>query len=60
MEWSKKSEHVYNKFIPLKKEALSKYCKIKNFKSLWLDFSYDNKFRKIYKQVLKNYRGVEQ
>jgi len=53
MEWSKKSNHIYNKFIPYKKKSLKKYCEKKWYKMIWLDYSYDKRLRKIYKQVLK-------
>lgn len=51
MKWSKTSQHSYNRTIPLKKEALDKFCKDKGYEMIWLDFDYDKKLRQIYKQI---------
>lgn len=53
MEWSKNSVHKYNKFIPEKKRSLQLYCQKYWYIMIWLDFSYDNKLRKIYHYILK-------
>jgi len=53
MKWYSNSEHNYYKSIPYKKKALQKYCNDHNYKMIWLDYDYDSKLRKIYRQVLK-------
>lgn len=57
MKWSN-SEHTYYKTLLAKKEALSNYCKEKEFEMIWLDFDYDKKLKEIYKQFL-HIKGVE-
>jgi len=54
MTWSKTSKHDYNRTIPLKKEALEKFCKNKNYEMLWLDYDYDKELRRIYNRVKRN------
>jgi hypothetical protein len=54
MKWYSNINHKYNNNIPYKKIALQKYCNSKNYKMIWLDFEYDEKFKKIYKNVLYN------
>ncbi len=53
MKWIGTSNHTYNRTIPLKKEALRKFCENKNYEMIWLDFDYDDKFKLIYKNLLK-------
>lgn len=53
MKWSSTSIHPYNFTIPCKKEALAKFCEEKGYQMIWLDFSYDVRFRRIYKDVRK-------
>ena len=48
MKWSDNSTHIYNRTIPYKKEALQKYCDEHKYKMIWLDFDYDQEFKKIY------------
>ena len=48
MKWIATTTHSYNRTIPYKKEALSKYCKEKGYEMIWLDFDYDFEFQKIY------------
>lgn len=54
MKWINTSDHIYNFTIPLKKEALKKYCDGKGFNMIWLDFDYDIRFKEIYNDVLSN------
>lgn len=51
MKWIKTSNHIYNRTIPLKKEAIKKFCEERNYEMIWLDFDYDIEFKKIYKRV---------
>jgi len=53
MTWIKNSKHNYNRTIPLKKEALSIFCRNKGYEMIWLDFNYDKKFKEIYKNITK-------
>lgn len=52
MKWIKTSTHIYNRTIPLKKEALKKFCVEREFEMIWLDFDYDTKLKKIYKTII--------
>lgn len=53
MKWSKNSDHDYNRTIHLKRKALKKYCDRYSYNMMWLDFDYDKKFMKIYRNVNK-------
>lgn len=54
MPWSKQSDHIYNRTIPLKKQVLKKYCDEKGFEMMWLDYDYDPRFKQIYNRLIKN------
>jgi len=56
MTWEKDIDHIYNNFIPLKKEALKLFCDNKGYTMIWLDFDYDRKFKPIYRKWLYNNR----
>lgn len=51
MNWISNNEHDYNRTIPLKKIAIENFCKERKYNMLWLDFNYDDKFKKIYRQL---------
>lgn len=51
MRWCNNSEHIYNRNILLKKEALKTFCDKRNFNMIWLDFDYDIQFKKIYNNL---------
>lgn len=53
MKCSENSTHTYYTTIPYKKEALQKYCNEKGYIMIWLDFDYDNEFKKIYDKSIK-------
>lgn len=52
-----KSDHVYNIYIPFKKDNLKKYCIENKCEMIWLDFEYDKEFRKIYRKHLQSYNN---
>lgn len=51
--WSGNQEHAYTKNIPLKREALNNFCKLKNYNMIWLDFNEAPSMKKIYLDILK-------
>jgi hypothetical protein len=53
-KWIKTSDHPYNKNIPLKYEALKKFCEEKNYNMLWIDFETTPELKKIYKEILSS------
>jgi hypothetical protein len=57
MKWSVTSDHFYNKTIPIKKKALKEFCEEKNYECIWLDFDYDDRFKKIYDEHLRSGAG---
>ena len=54
MLWTEKSDHPYNRTMPLKKIVLENFAKSKGITSIWLDFDYDEAFKKIYRDHLKS------
>ena len=54
MPWIGSCDHIYNKFIPNKKQALKEFCIDKGFEMLWLDFNYDKRFANIYTKTLSD------
>lgn len=59
MKWTSNSTHFYNRTIPIKREALERFCRDKGYTSIWLDFDYDPLFQQIYREHLKTGRGRE-
>jgi hypothetical protein len=51
--WTNKSNHPYNRTIPIKKITLEKFCADKNMKMLWIDFNSCPQLKDIYKKILK-------
>lgn len=51
-KWNTTSSHPYNRTIPLKQQALEKFCKDKGYRMLWLDFNTAPELKPIYKQIL--------
>lgn len=52
--WSNKSNHSYNRTIPIKKVILERFCADKNMKMLWMDFNSCPQLKDIYKKILKD------
>lgn len=50
--WLKNSLHPYNRTIPLKRDALQKFCSDKKYHMLWIDFETTPLLKKIYKNIL--------
>jgi hypothetical protein len=51
---AKSSRHnSYNRFFPQKKQALDDFARSRGFESMWLDFEFDQRFRKIYYRIIK-------
>jgi len=59
MRWTSNSTHFYNRSIPIKREALERFCQDKGYTAIWLDFNYAPEFYSIYQKHLKTGRGRE-
>jgi hypothetical protein len=59
MKWTSNSTHFYNRTIPIKREALERFCQDKGYTAIWLDFDYAPEFYSIYQKHLKTGRGRE-
>lgn len=44
--------NLYNRYLPEKKQALADFCEQKALKSMWLDFDFDPRFRRIYRKLI--------
>jgi hypothetical protein len=53
-KWLENSTHIYNKNIPLKRQALKLFCDERNYQMIWLDFKEVPELKQIYYKVLKN------